>query len=360
MQNQRLFSITEEITICAAMEFVIFGLVMKSNDSSLSKSGKLGIKILISILLIWALVTGAKLDFSLLTQLMVHPIKSLICVGLFFLMIVINAKRWFILNEAQNIQLSFTFTTFLMYLGTTCNNLLPGGAGGDFYRFYLLRKEHGLSRSKLLLSILFDRITGLAGVFIMLLGAFLFAFRHFAYQQEKSLLFLLLLSLTSLVLFFIFLFTKGLHYAAPLVQRIPLGEKVKSALEKLFEGLVIYKNHKKAMFECVILSLLIQFICVLITILIGQMLNFPPLPIFAYVIAFMVTTVANLIPVTPGGLGIGELAFANVFVMITSMDVPFATIYLAYRILGYITYLPGALFCLVRLAPKMQAQYQKS
>lgn len=49
----------------------------------------------------------------------------------------------------------------LYLLGLFYNMFLPGGIGGDGYKFYLLRKKHQISGKQLFSAIFFDRVSGL-------------------------------------------------------------------------------------------------------------------------------------------------------------------------------------------------------
>ena len=64
-----------------------------------------------------------------------------------------------------------------------------------------------------------------------------------------------------------------------------------------------------------------------------------------YVINFF-TTIVNVLPVTPGGLGMGELAFskANVFFSENQSHIKnIANVIILYRIINVVACLPGAI-----------------
>src|SRR3990167_11167828 len=105
------------------------------------------------------------------------------------------------------------------------------------------------------------------------------------------------------------------------------------------------------MLECLSASILIQLCMLLTIILIADMMGFQQIHPIDYLIAIGVTQIANLIPATPGGLGIGEAAFSNIILLLNpSIPAAYATIFLAYRIIGVLVYLPGIFESTVRHA----------
>jgi uncharacterized membrane protein YbhN (UPF0104 family) len=61
-----------------------------------------------------------------------------------------------------------------------------------------------------------------------------------------------------------------------------------------------------------------------------------------YCFAISITQIANLLPFTPGGFGIGEIAFSKSISLFTqNFQASYATIFIAYRLIGLILYLPS-------------------
>jgi uncharacterized membrane protein YbhN (UPF0104 family) len=118
-------------------------------------------------------------------------------------------------------------------------------------------------------------------------------------------------------------------------------------LSPFFDALHIYRNDKKIILECTLLSVLIQAMIVAILMMLAKIMNFPVIPFSDYAMAAAVTQLVNLIPASPGGIGIGEIAFANILVLLNpGVNAAFATLFLAYRVVGWITYLPAVLYYL--------------
>jgi len=322
------------------------------------------IKILISLFMLWFLVHTSKLQFSLLLDLFQSPLLLFGTLSIYYMVVAISAWRWQKLNDAQQIHLSYRRTLLPTYLGIAFNNLLPGSVGGDFFRFYFLRKHLSVKRSSVMLSILFDRITGLLGIFIAVCLV--------------SIPYLDRLSHQKLTLYFIFIcisFSFGvaaLYFASLLLpQKIGLSaflnhryadNKWVKAVLSFLDAIRVYRNSKITIIKCLFASLIVQALIAISCMLIAKMLQFPGFSIMDYILAIAVTQIVNLIPIAPGGIGVGEIAFANVLALLNpGVSGSFATIFLAYRIIGIVTYLPGiAIFVFNKKAGLVNALFARN
>ncbi len=302
------------------------------------------IKVLISAILIWFLVHTSKLSFMLLLDLLYSPTLLLFTISIYFVIVVISSWRWYKLNDAQNITLSYSQTILPTYLGIAFNNLLPGGVGGDFFRFYILNKYTNAKKSAVMLSILFDRITGLLGIFITV--GIMAIFCLHTYSNQKFTLYFLFICFAICILFLlVYSFSKLLP------QTIGFSNWLRKKFDEkrwlnpvlsLLDAIRIYRNSKIIIGECLIASIVIQLLIAATCMLIAKMMHFPPISFTSYIMAIAITQIVNLIPIAPGGFGIGEIAFANVLTLLNpGIGGTYATIFLAYRIIGIVTYLPG-------------------
>lgn len=293
-------------------------------------------KVLCSSLLLWFLVHTSKLDFTLLTHVFYSPLLLCFTIILYFSVIAIGTWRWHKLNRIQGIPLNYTQTFLPTYLGVAFNNLLPGGVGGDFFRYYFINKNAPTKRSVVMLSVFLDRVTGLLGIFLAVGFFSLFNIKYFSSNPVTHYFLMLSLAISCGILFF----CSSVNY---LPENIGISRWFKSsALLSLFEALNIYRKSPKTMLECLFTSVIIQIIIALTCMLIARMMHFPALSMSDYIMAIAFTQIANLIPIAPGGFGIGEMAFANILMLLNpDTNAMYATIFLAYRLIGIFTYLPG-------------------
>jgi len=301
-------------------------------------------KICISIALLFFLTHTAQIKFELFACIFRQPFFLISIICLFLLMIVLGAWRWHTLNSAQEIHLGFFNTIIPTYLGAAFNTLLPGAVSGDFVRLYYLIKKIPEKKSIALFTILVDRIMGFIGIFIIMC---FIAISHIqVFSQQHELFYLLLICA-------IFCISMLLALAAfvMLPQRmgltIWLAERFRHknwvrAIVSFLETVRLYRINKIVITKCLLISVLIQILIVCVILMIAKIMALPPISFSDYAIALGITQIVSLIPITPGGVGVGEMVFANVLLLLNpTISAAFATIFLAYRLISILTYLPG-------------------
>lgn len=303
------------------------------------------IKVSISILLIWFLIHTSKLDFNILPQLLTQPLTLAFTIVVGFTTLLFSARRWYLLNKTQGVSIPFKRTILPAYLGIAFNNLLPGGVGGDFYRCFYLFKRIPDNKSMIMLSILFDRITGLMGIFIAISLASLFYLDTVQHQLPLSFIMIPAgICVTALLIFFLSLVLPRQLGLSTYLQKLFPGKKWLQPMLTLLDALRLYRTAKWVILKCLIFSLFVQLIIASTCYLIASMLNFPPISFFAIILAIGVAQIVNLIPIAPGGIGVGEVAFANILVLMNPyVSASYATIFLVYRIINILPYLPGVI-----------------
>jgi uncharacterized protein (TIRG00374 family) len=310
----------------------------------MNKKIVISIKIIISGLLLWFLAHTSKLDFSLLTHLIYSPVWLLSTVIIYCIAIAISSWRWYKLNNAQGIRLHYLQTILPTYLGIAFNNLLPGGVGGDFFRYYFINKHIPTKKSVVMLSIFCDRITGLMGIFIAVALFSLLNIKYF-HENNMTLYFLFLSLILSCSLIVLYAVSKYLPKQMGISHWLnkTFGHRLWiKPLLSLLDAIRIYRNSSTTIIECLAASVAIQILIAITCMMIAHMMNFAPLPLSDYIMAIAITQIVNLIPIAPGGFGMGEIAFANVLLLLNpGTSASYATIFLAYRLIGLLTYLPG-------------------
>jgi uncharacterized membrane protein YbhN (UPF0104 family) len=90
-----------------------------------------------------------------------------LALGLYFIGMVANALRWYVLLQPPKIRLSFWETSKIVFMGAFISNFLPSTIGGDAARaLSLLRSD--ADRAASLASILLDRIMNVSAFFTVL------------------------------------------------------------------------------------------------------------------------------------------------------------------------------------------------
>jgi uncharacterized membrane protein YbhN (UPF0104 family) len=196
---------------------------------------------------------------------------ALLC---FFLSIIVSSWRLMSFFNSINLKLDPRFNFRLYMLGLFYNFLLPGGIGGDGYKIWLLNKTYKLPGKKVFWAIMFDRLSGLWAI-----------------------------GLITVVL--IFLIPQiDIHIGIPLVIFAAASAIYYFVAYKFFREYTHYffAAHAKAVVVQGLQVLSIVFI------LLGQDFHgkFSP-----YLLSFLISALATIIPISVGGAGIRETVFTQ-------------------------------------------------
>lgn len=304
-------------------------------------------KLAISIAMLWFLISAAQIKLELFLNLLQRPILFFSVIGIFLSMVVIGTWRWQMLNYAQGIHFGYFKTLVATYLAAAFNNVLPGAIGGDVIRLFYIFKKVPQKKSNAFLAVFFDRVIGFIAVFVLICGVAIF---HLKFLNQQPKLFYLLFTCivfcvsALLVLAACMLLPQRLGLNTWLQQRFP-HQSWARMINSFFDAINTCQITKRVAAKCFSISVGIQLLIVSAVLIIAKMMDLPSVSFSDYVIAIGVTQIVNLIPITPGGIGIGEMAFANILSILNPDKVAaYATILFAYRILSALTYLPGVIW----------------
>jgi uncharacterized membrane protein YbhN (UPF0104 family) len=188
------------------------------------------------------------------------------------LSMVISSWRLLSFFKCIDLRLDPLFNFRLYLLGIFYNLLLPGGIGGDGYKIYLLHKNYNLSTKKVFWAILFDRLSGLWAI-----GLIIVTLKIFIPQIE-------------------------IHIAIPLAIFL-VGSIIYYVVVKIF-----FKDFTKHFFKGHLKAILVQSFQVLaiIFVLLGQDFHDKFAP---YLLSFLLSALAAVVPISVGGAGVREYIF---------------------------------------------------
>jgi uncharacterized membrane protein YbhN (UPF0104 family) len=140
---------------------------------------------------------------------------------------------------------------------------------------------------------------------------------------------------------------------ASLLARLPkpVGARLAHAAREVLAGFRVYAHRWPTLIWALMLAIL-QFILVLSSIaVLGIAMSFNSLSVAGYMVAGASSIIANALPLTPGGLGVGEAAFGQIAALLEAVPsgASYANVFLAMRIL---TILIGVLGLLPFLAQR--------
>ncbi|HEY9447204.1 MAG TPA: lysylphosphatidylglycerol synthase transmembrane domain-containing protein [Burkholderiales bacterium] len=298
---------------------------------------RLGIGIALIGLLLWV----GLLDVRALAGALLHPPLLIAALAVLFGTLLIAATRWQLLLRVQGIRLPGRATLRVVLAAAFFSTFLPGALGGDLVRSgYIIRAAHGRASTGLL-SLLMDRVLGLAG---LLVASAMAALAHPA-EIPRMITIAIWIALAVLALAGIML----PRLTRRLARRVPPSTGTWRAalakwLHEINSALAVYRRAPLALLAGLALSMLICAFDVAGLLLVMRAMSIDALPWIQQALACMLALIANNLPFTPGGLGVGEAAFANAALALESVHsgAPYATAFLAYRCMAIIATLPGA------------------
>ncbi|HWR00697.1 MAG TPA: lysylphosphatidylglycerol synthase transmembrane domain-containing protein [Chlorobaculum sp.] len=187
----------------------------------------------------------------------------------------VNALRLNRFFRAIGLQLSTWYNLKLYYLGMFYNLFLPGGVGGDGYKIYVLRKNHGITVLNIFNAVFWDRISGIFA--LVFLSAVLLVPSSFAMLYPGQMHWIWLVA--------------GAAYPLSLL------------LTRLF-----YRQFMPVFIMTAIESIVVQGTQVISAWLILMALSATSHQI-DFLAIFLISTIATILPLTIGGAGAREATF---------------------------------------------------
>ena len=303
------------------------------------------IKIILAATLIFFLLNNGSLDFRSITVVFGRPdlfLPALLCL---FAGIVISGMRWWILLRVTGNKIHLSTVLSLQLMGSFFSAWLPGAAGGDAIRGIQIFRLLDNGRSTALLSIITDRVFALLGLISIAGCVSLYlpaALTHSATVIGYVAL-IKIIALGVVVSFVVALVSIWLVLQFSLLKYVPI--KIRGYLNSVVATALIYKKKWPALFLCWLISMLASGIVVIGIVLIAAIFTYAADPLVS-AIAGVFGNVFSAIPITPGGLGVGESIFAKICTDLSARAAPFATIYFTFRVGMLIANIPGMVISL--------------
>lgn len=248
---------------------------MEESPKTKSKARKwlfLLLKIAISVVCLWYVST--KIDFQKTGDALKEANAGLLVLALlaFIVSKLISAVRLNIYFSNINIHLPAWQNIRLYWMGMFYNLFLPGSISGDAYKVILLKRRYDAPYKKTSAAVLLDRFSGLLG--LGLIGA--------VYG-------LMVLDNT--------------FYIALLV-----GGSIAGVILFYFITRLYFPDFLSSFFSTLLLGILVQGAQVICAYLIMAALHIPS-HVHEYIFIFLASSVASVLPLTVGGVGIREVVF---------------------------------------------------
>jgi glycosyltransferase 2 family protein len=265
-------------------------------------------------LFLWMLSKG-KLDLAQLRVFTTDlPLTLAACAFWLAGPVLLASLRWKLLLTAAGYRISMARSVLLQLIGFFFTTVMPGSLGGDFIKvYYLIRDNPGKGKSTALWAILFDRLIGMLGLFLV--GAVFITPKLDALWQIALLRPIIALVYGYIVLCALMMAALKLLKPAP-ARPDADGGALLARLQAGFSACRVYRDQSRTIVLATALSTLSQglsflFFAALTVRLTGAGEAWNTLGAI-FPIGMAITT----LPLSPGGLGVGHLAFDQLFALI--------------------------------------------
>lgn len=259
-------------------------------------------------LIIWLVSTG-QLNLNSISDL---SIQTFIMAMIFsFTSLFFATLRLKFLLNVQHFNIKFFETYKLNMLGIFYSLFLPGGVSGDILKgFHLLKfRNDNNSKTNIITTLFLDRYVGLYVMFLLASIVSMFTnIQSPKIEYLKYIIFVITLCLT-IAPFFIYFIIKILHDYHLLKKFDYLYEKMIKVKQSTQQFIQL-----KLLLISVLLGILGHILTILIIWIISTDLNFM-ISLYNTLIVSPIAFVINLLPISPGGIGVGEKAFKELFLI---------------------------------------------
>lgn len=247
------------------------------------------------------------INAATIARIFSHPIAAALAVLAIAGAIHVSIIRWYLLLAAQGQTVSFRRLWNITFLSYFLGSSTLGAFGVDALRLYYIGRERSGSAGQAYLSILVDRLIGLFG--LLSLGAGLFAVNYTEIGRHHEMIVLVFFTATvaGCILLAVVLIVVFDRYLAPLLMGHRSLHRVVTHVNLLVR---YYRNSLPTLGLCLIISVLVHALTLTSLLVLTRALFGPGLSIAELGLAGTMATIANQIPITPGGLALGEGAFA--------------------------------------------------
>jgi uncharacterized protein (TIRG00374 family) len=224
-------------------------------------------------------------------------------------MTVISSWKWQALLRCKGIRVSLSRLTAIYFIGRFFNLFLPTSMGGDVVRVWELGRHSG-EKYEAAASVLVERLSGMVMLALLSAAAVLLELRHHNLPAlNASLLFIAAVTLLSCWLI-------ADRRLLPLLARLFAGhawaDKALAKLSRMQQAVYAYKNSPAGLLLVFAISFLFYFTAV-INVWVSALAFSAEVSFSAMLVAVPALMLIMNLPVSIGGIGLMEAAYALIF-----------------------------------------------
>lgn len=227
----------------------------------------------------------------------------------------VEAQRLRLVVAAAVARLPFAVAYRTVGISALFGLAIPGGTGGDVLKLVLLAKRIPGKRAEFTALLLIDRIIGLTSILLIALTAAAIALASgSAPARLVGIVVTPAVLLLGAVIAAVFLSSRPSRVV--LLRQVPLRwTRLRGLLNRAWDTAHVMRSQPAVLLRALGISLIGQLAMAIALAVASQWLLPGISPVVATAIAF-IGLIVNAIPVTPGGIGVGEAAFEALFALV--------------------------------------------
>ncbi|MFQ5822475.1 MAG: YbhN family protein [bacterium] len=265
---------------------------------------KFGLKLLITVSLITILLLKVDWRDSLLTISKISLLYIVLLLLIAFVMITISCIKWQIFLKARNISVSLPRLILLYLIGYFYNNFLPSNVGGDLVRGFVLGKQ---IRNNLdsFSSVFLERFTGLLGLLILAITAFVFNIRLFQNPAIGVILAFFSIAFFSIILL---LFNKhAQRILNKIIEVYPL-RLIKNKVIKFLNVIYSIRNKPMVLSKAMAISFFFHIMTIVNTFVVCLAIG-THIPVLDLAVIVPIVLLVSMVPISLNSIGVWEGSF---------------------------------------------------
>lgn len=232
--------------------------------------------------------------------------------------------RWYLLVRALDLPFTLRNACRLGMVGIFFNTFLPGSVGGDLLKAYFIARENRERKTRAVATVLIDRALGLFGLvlFVAVLGTTLWLLgdaRLIANPELQRLIQLMAACSGVTIVGYVLLGYLPQRRVDRFARRLRWLPKVGGPLAEFWYAVWIYRQRPRTILGGVALSAISHVALVLAFHTASRV--FPaqggeaeqPASLAEHIVIAPIGFIVQALPVSPGGVGIGEATFAGLY-----------------------------------------------
>ena len=300
-------------------------------------------KTALGLALLAALFIWGQIDLRALAQLADNLPAVIGSLALMLLTLPLAAVRWGVLLRALGVSISFVNLLHFVGIGLLTNMFLLGNVGGDAVRGVYAWRAVGRTGDRVAVSVVADRASTVFALLFLCLGFTLLNWQRM--QQTPA---LAALAVSTVIAAIACIVAVGALFAAPRLVAafetfLAPWPRVASLFRRGRSLILTLRTNVPALLASFALSVVIQILLVFAVALLADALKIGTLGAADMMLAVPLTLAVNALPLTPNGIGIGEVAFDQICHWLEPVptSAAYSSIFFAYRIISALTCLPG-------------------